>query len=218
MKCSYCGQIISGDVNFCKFCGNEVVSTIQVGYSSKINDPAFKQYLSNTSKWACIFSAILAIIAVVGFFIAGETSRDFDNPQALFIGMAIGAMFLIIGLGRVLSRKRSKTWDGQVVDKAIKNKRKKVNTGDNESYWQNYILYIVYILRADGKRFQIRSEDDDTQYNYYHINDHVRHHGGLDTYEKMDKSKDSIIFCNACATLNDIHDDFCHRCKCPLLK
>ncbi len=61
-------------------------------------------------------------------------------------------------------------------------------------------------------------EDDDTLYNYYRIGDRVRHHAGLNSYEKYDKTRDSIIFCAACATLCDIGDDVCYRCKCPLLK
>ncbi len=32
------------------------------------------------------------------------------------------------------------------------------------------------------------------------------------------ESKDGIIFCNACATLCQISDHVCLRCKCPLLK
>ena len=62
------------------------------------------------------------------------------------------------------------------------------------------------------------SKDDATQYNYYKIGDKVRHHGGINTFEKYDKTGDTIIFCNACATLCDIDDDVCFRCKCPLLK
>ena len=52
----------------------------------------------------------------------------------------------------------------------------------------------------------------------YHIGDRVRHLAKLNSYEKYDKTKDSIIFCIACGTLCDIADDTCCRCKCPLLK
>ena len=55
-----------------------------------------------------------------------------------------------------------------------------------------------------AKQHEITAEDDDTRYNYYQIGDRVRYHGSLRTYEKYDKSKDSIIFCNACASLNEI--------------
>ncbi|MDW7669506.1 MAG: hypothetical protein SCJ93_11835 [Bacillota bacterium] len=47
------------------------------------------------------------------------------------------------------------------------------------------------------------------KYNYYQTGDKVRHHAELNTLEKYDKSKDKIIFCNACAYLNDIEDEYC---------
>ena len=62
------------------------------------------------------------------------------------------------------------------------------------------------------------AEDDRTVFDYFQVGDRVRHHAGLNSYEKYDKSHDSIIFCNACATLCQISDDVCWRCKCPLLK
>ncbi len=51
-----------------------------MGYSSKINDPAFKKYLNNTRCWSFMFSIIWAFIAVVGFYIYGEISDEMYNP------------------------------------------------------------------------------------------------------------------------------------------
>ncbi|MBN2287035.1 MAG: hypothetical protein JXQ26_04780 [Tissierellales bacterium] len=191
------------------------------GYSDKINHPAFKKYIKSRKQYALIFSIGLAIIAIIGFYIYGETSYEMDNPEALYIGLGIGGMFLLIGLYSVLQINKSKTWDGRVKDKAIRHKRRKIyNTGDkNDFYWQSYIEYTVFIQSDSGKLItEITSEDDDTLYRYYNIGERVRHHGGLNSYEKYDKSKDDIIFCNACASLNDINEDYCHRCHCPLLK
>ncbi|GEM_PF-6026662 len=58
---------------------------------------------------------ILALAASIGFFIYGETSSDMDNPQALFIGLGIGGMFLVIALFQSIGRNRSTTWDGVVI-------------------------------------------------------------------------------------------------------
>ena len=55
-------------------------------------------------------------------------------------------------------------------------------------------------------------------YNYFAIGDRVRHHAGLNSYEKYDKTGDAFIPCNACGTLCDMSDEICFRCKCPLLK
>lgn len=193
---------------------------VSIGYSKRIYDPAFALYLKNTKRWASIFSLILALGAIIGFYIYGETSSEMDNPQALFIGLGIGGMFFLIAIYSIIGRKRSKTWDGVVVYKTIveKNRRQSTGSGDNDYYIKYYTEYKVIIRDERGKNHDITAEDDDTLYNYYQIGDKVRHHAGLNSYEKYDKTKDSIIFCNACATLCDIEDDICPRCKCPLLK
>lgn len=202
-------------------------NNIGVGYSEKINDPAFEKYIKNSNRWSFSFALIIAAIAIAGFFIYGEISSEMDNPQALFIGMGIGGMFTAIAALQIIRRKGSKTWDGEVVDrKAEKKRRKRYTTAHidedgrrHEDYvWEDYILYTVFIRDDNGKIHTIRTEDDDTVYNYYRVGDRVRHHGGLNSYEKYDKSGDNIIFCNACATLCDINDEICYCCKCPLLK
>jgi hypothetical protein len=236
--CINCGAKINENAIFCSSCGTAVgvqsnqapqpgnmggpavQGTSCVGFSPRISDPAFAKYLKNTNRYAAIFSIILAIIAVVGFTIAGETSSEMDNPESMYIGFGIGGMFLLIALFTILGRKKSKTWDGTVVNKTVKNKHRKQNSGSdtNDYYWVDYREYTVYIQEDNGKKHKIRHEDNDTVYNYYQIGDRIRHHGRLNTYEKYDKSRDSIIFCNACASLNNINDDYCFRCKCPLLK
>lgn len=179
------------------------------GYSDKINDPAFKKYIRNNKQWAGIFSILLAVIVIASFTIYGHLSDEMDNPEALYIGFVIGGMFISIGLYKIIGIKRSITWDGKVTNKLIRHKRKD----------RLYIEYIV-VVTMDGtdKTYELTSVDDDTVYNYYQIGDLVRHHGGLNSYEKYDKTNDTIIFCNACATLHDIQDDVCFRCHCPLLK
>ncbi|MDP3385769.1 MAG: hypothetical protein Q8S24_00940 [Eubacteriales bacterium] len=180
-----------------------------IGYSDRINDPAFKKYIRNNKQWAGIFSMILAVIAIGSFAVYGHFSDEMGNPEAFFIGLAIGGMFMVIGLYKIIGIKQSKTWDGKVTDKLIRHIRKDRLIAE----------YIVVITRDDnGKAYEMTSEDDDTAYNYFCIGDLVRHHGGLNSYEKFDKSKDTINFCNACATLNDVLDDECFRCHCPLLK
>ena len=190
---------------------------VLIGFSNKINDPAFAKYLKNTNRWSAIFSIIIAFAAIIGFFIYGETSSEMDNPQALFIGLGIGGMFLLIALFTIIGRSKGTTWDGTVANKKVEKKRRQKSSGD-DYYWEDYTLFTVFIRRDSGKKQKISVENDDTIYNFYQIGDRVRHHKGLNSYEKYDKSKDTIIFCNACASLNDICDDYCFRCKCPLLK
>ena len=227
MRCPHCGADSAKNIKFCTECGSALPAyaeetrqqetRILIGYSDRINDPAFARYMRNSKVWSFSFAAVLALIAIVGFYIYGESSPEMDNPEALYIGLGIGGMFLAIALFQSIGR-RSTTWDGVVVDKQIEEKRRKRHSGDNDYYWEQYTLFTVIIKRDDGKIYTKSAEDDDTVFNYYQIGDKVRHHGGLNSIEKYDKSGDDIIFCNACASLNDIKDDYCLRCKCPLLK
>ena len=229
MYCKHCGTDLVENTHFCSGCGMQTGSTPEsrpvarggrIGYSERIHDPAFAGYLKNTNRWSAIFSVILAVAVIIGFFIYGETSSEMENPQALFIGLFIGCIFLVITIYTIIARKKSKTWDGVVVDKTIKKKNRRQNTGsgDNDYYIHYYTEYAVLVRDERGKTHRLTAEDDDTRYNYFQVGDRVRHHAGLNSYEKYDKSRDSIIFCNACATLCQISDDVCWRCKCPLLK
>ncbi|MGB4439560.1 MAG: zinc ribbon domain-containing protein [Sedimentibacter sp.] len=218
MYCSNCGAFIEEKDKLCEYCGKELKKTSYIGYSDKINDKAFDKYTKDTKRWAWIFSAILAVIAVSGFYIYGETSPEMDNPEALYIGFVIGGMFLLIALMTIISRNRSETWDGMVTGKEILEKWRNVNAGNSDYYWEEYLEYIIIIMRDNGDINELSAEDDDTLYNYYKVGDKVRHHKNLNSFEKYDKSQDTIIFCNACASLNDINDERCFRCKCPLLK
>lgn len=226
MYCANCGTQMSKSTGFCPTCGTEITPPFQVpqppglrGFSPRISDPAFAKYIKNSNRWSTIFSLILAAAAVIGFYIAGETGAEgMSNPQSLYIGFGIGFMFLVIALFQILGRKRSETWDGTVENKKIQKKTKRQDIGNDNIQYEDYLEYSIIIRSDQGKRHTIKSQDSDTLYNYYQIGDRVRHHAGLNSYEKYDKSGDKFIPCNACGTLCDITDDTCFRCNCPLLK
>ncbi|MGI6790705.1 zinc-ribbon domain-containing protein [Aminivibrio sp.] len=100
MQCSKCGADLPDGAKFCHACGAEQEAQAgsgkgkrggRVGYSEKIHDPAFQKYLKNTNRWSSIFAGGLAVIAVAGFFIAGETGAGgMENPESLYIGLGIG--------------------------------------------------------------------------------------------------------------------------------
>lgn len=176
-----------------------------MAYSDKINDPAFDKYLKNTKDYRFIFAFALAVIAVAGFYIYGATSDEMDNPEALYIGLGIGGMFLLIGIHSVRSLRAENSWDGEIFDKRIVRQKGKIR-------------FIVFVKDHKGQLHEITSENDATLYDYYRIGEAVRYHGKLKTYEKFDKSKDDIIFCNACSFINEPKDEMCINCHCPLLK
>lgn len=229
MYCQHCGTALPEGCRFCTSCGG--AQSLQprsaapsggalrlVGFSSRISDPAFAKYVRNSNLWAAIFSIVLAIAAIVGFAIAGERGVEgMSNPQSLYIGLAVGGMFVTIALFQILGRARSTTWDGTVIDKTIKQKRRQVGD-DDDSRWEDYLEYAVVIRADSGKVQRLTAVNDDTRYNYYRIGDRVRHHAGLNSFEKYDKRGDTIIFCLACSSRNDIQNDVCSRCKCPLPK
>ncbi len=175
-----------------------------MAYSNRINDPAFAKYLADSDRYAKIFSYILATAAVLGFYLYGELSPEMDNPEALYIGMGIGGMFIAIALITNQTKKGAKTWDGKVYDKQVEKKRRRRNAADMDYHMKEYLLFKVIFQSNDGKTHEISAENDDTLHNYYRIGERVRYHGGLRSFEKYDKSKDTIIFCNACASMNEM--------------
>ncbi len=186
-----------------------------MAYSTKIHDPAFERLRQNSRNYSFLFGLGLAVAAIAGFYLYGEMGSDMENPEALRIGFIIGGMFLLIGIYSARSRKILPSWDGVVIDKKAKKvKKKTVEPGERE--WR--MVFTVIIKSENRTTEEIRSEDDDTLFNYYKVGDKVRYHGALHTYEKFDKSGDEIIFCNGCSFMHDIEEDVCRNCGCPLLK
>lgn len=189
------------------------------GFSDRIHDPAFKKYTRDSNRWSAYFAVGLAVIAVAGFTIAGEMRLEgMENPESLYIGLGVGGMFISIALFQIMGRKRSKTWDGVVADKKVREKQSRQKDSGGYVTVFHDTEYRVDIKDDRGKIHSRTTMNNDIEYNYFQIGDRVRHHGGLNSYEKYDKSGDSIIFCNACGSLWDITEDRCPRCGCPLLK
>ncbi len=221
MYCSNCGAQVSESTTFCPSCGSGINQAPRSapspaalrGFSPRINDPAFERYVKNSNRYSAVFSIILAAVAVIGFYIAGERGAEgMSNPGSLFIGLGIGGMFLVIALFQIRGRKRSSTWDGTVENKTIKKK-----THHDQHSVETYLEYSVIVRSDFGKKHVVKTRSTDI-YNYFNIGDRVRHHAGLKSLEKYDKSGDKFIPCNACGTLCNISEEICFRCKCPLLK
>ena len=92
------------NAGYCAACGRELGQVFRnaaqavpgTGFSPRISDPAFKRYIKNSYRWSIIFSSFMAVAAVVGFYIAGETGAEMSNPESLYIGFVIGGIFLAI--------------------------------------------------------------------------------------------------------------------------
>jgi hypothetical protein len=242
MYCHNCGAPLIEQAKFCTVCGTvtQVASqaaaqaaahrpaavpypqtammTGGIGYSNRINDPAFARYIKQSNRFAAGLMMLLALAAVVGFYIYGETDSGLGNPQALLIGLALGGLFALTAMIQMFRHKKSTTWDGKVVDKQVANKRRRERVNSDADY--QYVTYTEYTLVIEdqrGKKHRLINENNSTAYDYFQVGDQVRHHAGLNTYEKYDKSRDRTIPCNACGTLNFVENENCSRCKCPLL-
>lgn len=176
-----------------------------MSYSEKITDPRFDKLIKNSRNYSFQFGSTLAFVAIFGFYLYGEINNEMNNPEAFYIGLEIGAMFFLIGIYSAFSSRRKPDFDAKVIEKKV------VKTNDKT-------YFVIYFEDTKGKKYETRSEDDATLYKYYQIDEKVRYHGKLKTYEKFDKSHDDIIFCNGCSYIHDIHEDVCGNCGCPLLK
>lgn len=231
MYCPQCGREVPAGGKFCPGCGREVEqgsrlalgnSTpplqdrgLLVGFSSRIIDPAFQKYINDSGRWSYVFAFILAGAAAIGFPVYGRLSGTLDLPASLFYGLGLGALFVIIAFFQNWRRNRDTTWDGIVIEK-----KSQVKQGYNRNTQRSYVYteYVLAVEREDGKIVRHVFRDNRVLYDYLAEGDRVRHHKGLNFYEKYDKSRDAKILCVACLSMNDIRDDRCFRCDCPLLK
>lgn len=224
MNCKNCGATLSGNARFCASCGADQGAGAQtgqtggaqplVGYSDKIHDPRIAAALKKMNKGGMVFTLVLAVLAVIGFSIAGALGAGgFELPSAFFFGLILGGLLIVLALFQRARGKKDGTWDGVIVDKTYKEAGyAERRTGDHRT------RYSVHIRREDGSVKKLSCTEE--LFHYYQVGEHVRHHAGTVEHvlEKHDKSRDSVIYCIVCSTKNEIQNDICRRCKSPLLK
>ncbi len=215
MFCPNCGFAVDKNIQYCSNCGKafKTDNISLIGFSDKINDPAFQKYKKDSNSWSAIFASILAAIAIIAFPIYGMATGELEWPESLYYGIGIGSMFILIALIQILKRSLEKTWDGVIIFKDTYKQR------DFRSRFKQYdTVYVMKIKKDNGHTKKHKWRNIPGPYHYYRVNDRVRHHKGFYYYEKYDKSHDIQIICAACNFFNEIELDACKRCKCPLLK
>jgi len=222
LYCLECGAEIPPNFNHCQKCGEknrpetrEEAGFTPIGYSSRINSPEFGNYQKKFKKGSFIFTIILAVLALVGIPVYGGISGDIDFPYSIYYGAGIGGLILVMAFFQNLKGRLDTTWDGEVIDKTTRRRSKFEHEDDPGT---TYTEYIIKVKRDGGKVYQNNLSSGTGVYEYFQKGDRVRHHKGLSFYEKYDKSRDNTIICVACGNLNQIKNDVCTRCKCPLLK
>ncbi len=240
MFCPNCGTQSTESASFCANCGfalapktasapqtapapqfippqpSVMPGTGLVGFSQRINDPAYTSLNKKSQIWIFLFAAIISVAFIVGFPIYGNTSGDIDFPKSLYYGLGLGGMFCVIAIITSLRKAADKTWDG-----VIENKRyyRVEDSDDDGGFTTCRYVYELRIRKDSGKviKMEIPGGRNASIYEYYNEGDKVRHHKGLHLFEKYDKSRDTQILCVACTKLNDINADKCKKCKTPLL-
>ncbi|MDL2254394.1 hypothetical protein LJC49_10080 [Ruminococcaceae bacterium OttesenSCG-928-I18] len=183
------------------------------GFSARINDSAFAEYIKRSRRISSIFMIVLAVVVFAGFAIYGLVSGNL--VFALVMGSFLAILFLVVTFVTLAKSKGGGSWDGVIVDKQIKKRRQASGDSGNR---RSYNEYILYVKDDKGKTHKQGSISTSTIFNYYQVGDRVRRHPGLHYFEKYDKTRDAEILCNACLKLNPVQTDTCPQCKCPVLK
>ncbi|HBK59544.1 MAG TPA: hypothetical protein DDZ84_01965 [Firmicutes bacterium] len=184
-----------------------------VGWSSRCDDPAILAAAQSNRKSAIGCAWALAFLFPLGFAVAGLFVEELPLGEALIIGSGLGALMMVINLLRAKSMKKP-AWEGVVIEKYEKDKRK-YDRSDDVTY---YTEFVIVIQTTTGRKHRIARDSHREMYDYFKVGDRVRYHPAFATYEKFDKSRDRIIYCNVCSMMNPISNDRCERCANLLFK
>ena len=234
MYCPNCGTQLADGSGFCSHCGTPIrMQTAEpayagpltnqqrwsmeplslVGFSERCHHPEILSAAKKNRRSAIVFMWILVLAALIGFPIAGLLMEDFPLGEAIIVSIFVSLVMLTFGLF-FLSSSKKPIWEGTVTNKY--SKKKSEHRDDTSNY---YTEYTVRIVTDRGQKKKIVERDSRRHmYDYLAVGDRVRYHPRFQTFEKYDKSRDNIIYCNVCSMMNQIHSDRCKRCKNLLFK
>ena len=244
--CTACGATIPNNAVFCINCGAAANSaktqpttepkappqaaysmpqqsvdtqhTGLVGFSERCNSPEILAAAQKNKKFSMGCMWILVFVPLIGFPIAGLLMEDFPFGEAVVIGVGIALVMLIVNLFG-LRRAKQPMWEGVITNKLSKERHHHNRTNDESDTYSTYTEYTTVILTDAGKEKKLTERDSQrVMYDYLTVGDRVRYHPTFGTYEKYDKSKDRIIYCNVCSMMNPISNDRCKRCNNLLFK
>ncbi len=230
--CSACGVELPEGAAFCIDCGTAMNPTAPepiepsqatsstppqggtglVGFSDRCYSPEILAVAQKNKRFGVKFMFVLVAVPLIGFPIAGLMMDDMPFGESLVIGVGIALVMLILNL-LALRRTKQPMWEGVVVNQYSKQEYK------HRDSTETYTEYTTAIHTDAGKKKTIVERDSRRHmYDYLSVGDRVRFHPMLGTYEKYDKSKDRIIYCNVCTVMNPIQNDRCKWCNNLLFK
>ncbi|MEO1814466.1 MAG: zinc ribbon domain-containing protein [Acetobacterium sp.] len=234
--CAACGAKLPEGAEFCIGCGAAVSPAVPqpmepsrsaaparsqggtglFGFSDRYNCPEILAAAQKNKKFSIGCMWILVFVPLIGFPVAGLLMDDFPFGESLVIGVGIAAVMLVINL-LALRKTKQPMLEGVVVNKYSKEKSE--HRGGEDDNWRTYTEYTTIINTDTGKKKTIVEKGSGRHmYDYLSVGDRVRFHPRFGTYEKYDKSKDRIIYCNVCSMMNPIQNDRCKRCNNLLFK
>ncbi len=242
--CASCGAVLPAGASFCIQCGAvadtaralrnaEPVSPIQsgqatsahssapgrtelIGFSARSQSPEILVAAQKNKRSSIGCMWILVVVPLLGFPAAGLLIEDFPFGESLVIGIGIAAILLVINV-IALRKSRQPAWEGTVVRRYSKKRNERTSKEDSD--YRTYMEFTTVIKTDTGKKKTIVERGSERHmYDYLSEGDRVRFHPAFGTYEKFDKSKDRIIYCNVCSMMNPIQNDRCKRCDNLLFK
>lgn len=234
--CTACGMALPEGAEFCIGCGAAVNPVTPqpmepsqatapmpsqggaglVGFSDRCNSPEILAAAQKNKKFSIGCMWILVFVPLIGFPMAGLLMDDFPFGESIIIGIGIALVMLVVNL-LALRKTRQPMWEGVVVNKYSKEKSE--HRGGEDNNYRTYTEYTTIINTDAGQKKTIVEKDSGRHmYDYLSVGDRVRFHPKFGTYEKYDKSKDRIIYCNVCSMMNPIQNDRCKRCNNLLFK
>ncbi len=191
------------------------------GYSDRINDPELLAALKKQKRASARLSSFIVPLPLLGFAIYGKVSDKMDFSQALLYGAIISAVFLIFSLIGKKQSSGKNAYEGVVVDKQSRVRRRSSNSGDgnrNDTYYTELIT-VVRTSTGQEKRIVERDNSRTLAWDYLQIGERFRYHPDhAFPYELYDKSHAPYLRCSICQKKNPVAEDRCQKCGAPLLK
>lgn len=182
---------------------------VRLGFSNKINDPAFGTALKKNAKATLIFGIVLILLPIIITLIIAISKSDM---KILAGGAFISAVFLVFWVVSAIKEKAKRQWDGTVISKRIEHRKVR----NRDEYTD---MCIIDITTDNGRKKKIEEKKGFTKYySYLQPGDRIRFHPRFTNYyEKYDKTHDQSTFCPVCGKMVPLSQDRC-SCGVPVLK
>ena len=221
MFCSTCGSLVNDHDKLCCVCSQCIQRTPnnqrQAGFFSKNQKQVYEGQHFQTLSSSRLFAIGISLLLLVGFGLYGGFSSTMSFLDAISIAGLLGTFFVGFTYLNEFKVDHVSSWDGVVIDKR-QTKKDKYQLTNNVRHLKQYVEYQVIIKKEEGEKHVVLHQDNDAMYHHYMIGDRVRYHINQKSYEKLNQSTRTIIFCSVCAKKHDIVDDVCQNCQSPLLK